>query len=134
MKTNMNRGAASHLFGFARQLRNNQTDAEKLLWEKLRGNQTGYKFRRQHPLINYIVDFYCHALRLVIEVDGDVHLTPAGKMEDADKDATLVSNGYKILRFTNLHVLSDIDDVMQIILSEMKSLEEQLEEKKWREE
>jgi|WetSurMetagenome_2_1015567.scaffolds.fasta_scaffold482176_1 very-short-patch-repair endonuclease len=131
MKTNMNRGAASHLFGFARQLRNNQTEAEKLLWEKLRGNQTGYKYRRQHPLINYIVDFYCHALKLVIEVDGDAHLTPAGKMEDADKDDTLVSYGYKILRFTNLHILSNIEDVIQIIRSEMKSLEEQLEEKKW---
>jgi len=124
----MYRGASSHLFGFARHLRNHQTDAEKLLWEKLRGNQLGYKFRRQHPLLNYVVDFYCHALKLVVEVDGDVHLAPAGKMEDADRDTTLLSYGYKVLRFTNLHVLTNIDDVLQIIRSEMKSLEDRLQE------
>ena len=63
-------GANKFLFDMAGQLRRDETKAEKLLWSKLRNKQLGVKFRRQHPLYSYIVDFYCHSHRLVIEVDG----------------------------------------------------------------
>ena len=85
----MHLGAYGKLFQYARQLRENPTPAEQLLWERLRGNQTGYKFRRQHPLDKYVVDFYCLALKLAIEVDGPIHLDPSKKLEDENKDIDL---------------------------------------------
>ena len=67
----------------ARLLRNRQTDAEALLWSKLRNRQLfGLKFRRQHPIVPYVIDFYCHAHQLAIEVDGSQHLTKTGHAQD----------------------------------------------------
>jgi very-short-patch-repair endonuclease len=68
------KGAPESSFAKAKALRKDETQAEKILWAKLRNNQLkGYKFRRQHPIGLYIVDFYCHQLKLVIEIDGDYH-------------------------------------------------------------
>jgi cyclase len=66
-------GAAPYLFRYAKKLRNNPTKAESLLWDKLKQKQLGFKFRRQHPVYKYIADFYCHKLKLIIEIDGDYH-------------------------------------------------------------
>jgi cyclase len=73
MKENMFYGASKLIFQKAEELRKNMTHAELLMWGILKGNQLGVKFRRQHPVSFYIVDFYCHELKLVIEVDGSIH-------------------------------------------------------------
>ena len=124
MKTNMYLGAPNRLFANARHSRQHPTKAEHILWERLRGNQTGYKFRRQHPMLNYLVDFYCHALQYVIEVDGSIHGEPINDVEDKNKDLTLEENGIYVQRFTNEAVINDIESVMQQIHSTLSSLRE----------
>ena len=111
----MHLGARSNLFGFAKAMRFNPTPAEELLWSRLRGKQTGYKFRRQHPFSDYIVDFYCFALKYVIEVDGNVYDNPIFNLEDENKDIDLDFKGIFVQRFTNEEVLGDIETVMMQI-------------------
>ena len=115
MKTNMHSGARSNLFGFAKTMRLNPTKAEELLWSRLRGKQTGFKFRRQHPFSDYVVDFYCYSLAYVIEVGGNVHDNPISRLEDEDKDIDLESKGIFVQRFTNEEVLNDLENVMNQI-------------------
>jgi leucyl-tRNA synthetase len=112
MKTNMHVSASPRLFGFARKMRNNPTAAEAILWSRLRGKQTGFKFRRQHPFSNYVVDFYCYALKYVIEVDGDIHEESLHQMEDEQRDFDLEAKGILVQRFSNEEVLHDIETVM----------------------
>ncbi|MBK9106663.1 MAG: endonuclease domain-containing protein [Saprospiraceae bacterium] len=112
MKTNMNFGANSVIFGRAKNLRNNQTFAEKLLWSRLRNNQLGVRFRRQHPVANFVVDFFCHTHQLVIEVDGNVHLDKTVQIEDQTKTESLVGLGLTVVRFTNQQVIEDIEMVI----------------------
>ena len=98
--------------GFARDLRARQTDAEHELWQRLRGGQlAGLKFRRQHPLPPYIADFYCDALKLVIELDGSQH-TP---QVDASRTDYLTSQGLSVLRFWDGDVLLNLDGVLDAI-------------------
>ena len=99
----------------ARWLRNNATLSEVLLWQRLKGGQLfGYDFHRQKPLLNYIVDFYCKNLNLIIEIDG---LSHDYKLDyDKQRDANLKSVGIHILRFDDHHVKKDIDNVVQIIV------------------
>ncbi|MEM7222130.1 MAG: endonuclease domain-containing protein [Pseudomonadota bacterium] len=99
----------------SRYLRRRSTDAEKLLWRRLRDRQLGgAKFRRQHPMGPYIVDFYCSAARLVIELDGGQHALDAGR--DTERDHWLQSRGCRVLRFWNNEVLGNLDGVLQRIL------------------
>ena len=98
----------------ARQLRNNPTDAERVLWNILRGRQiAGYKFRRQAPIGHYIVDFVCFENRLVIEVDGGHHAESADY--DAMRTAWLESEGFRVMRFWNDQVLRETDAVQEAI-------------------
>lgn len=100
----------------SRDLRNNMTDAELLLWSKLRRKQIlGLQFYRQKPILNYIVDFYCPAINLVIECDGGQHYTDEGLEADRIRDEALVELGSTILRFDNLQVLNEIDVVAEVI-------------------
>jgi very-short-patch-repair endonuclease len=95
----------------ARQLRGDQTPAERVLWSALRNRQfLGLKFRRQHPIGPYIVDFFCPERRLIIEVDGETHLRR--ESYDADRSAWLVQQGYHLIRFANAEVLEDVDRVL----------------------
>lgn len=81
---------ANHLvFELAKELRRNMTEAEQKLWFHLRQGISGFKFRRQHPLKNYIADFYCHKLKLVIEADGGIHNKPEVKEYDAIREQNL---------------------------------------------
>ncbi len=112
MKTNMHSSASPRLFGFARTIRNNPTEAEALLWSRLRGKQTGFKFRRQHPFSKYVVDFYCHAMKYVIEVDGGIHEEAVHQFEDEHKYIDLEAKGILVQRFSNEEVLNDIETVM----------------------
>lgn len=111
----MHQGAHGNLFAYARNLRAHMTVAEKILWEELRGKQVGVKFRRQHPLQNYIADFYCHEIKLVIEVDGNSHDDPVRQIEDKDKDLNLMLSSHHLLRFTNEQIINYIDYVMHSI-------------------
>ena len=100
----------------SRDLRNNMTDAEKLLWSKLRNNQIlGLQFYRQKPLLNFIVDFYCPAANLVIECDGGQHYTEEGLDADRLRDEALAQLGLKVLRFDNGQVIRQIDGVVEQI-------------------
>ena len=94
------------------------TPAEKALWRLLRDRSLAHlKFRRQHPIGDYITDFYCHELKLVVEVDGDIHQLPERKAADADREADLKSLGFTVLRFTNQQVLASPRWVLRTILS-----------------
>lgn len=101
------------------ELRNTATDAERLLWQRLKGKQLfGLKFRRQYGVGKYVVDFYCPAEQIVVEVDGDVHYMEAGRQKDARRDAYLRSVGLRVLRFTNLEIRTNISGVLEVILRE----------------
>ena len=100
----------------ARDLRNNMTDAELLLWSKLRRKQIlGLQFYRQKPILNYIVDFYCASASLVIECDGSQHYTNEGLEADRIRDEALAELGLKVLRFDNRQVLGEIDAVVEMV-------------------
>ena len=91
-------------------LRNGMTDAERRLWSKLRAEQLGVKFRRQHPLGTYVLDFACLSPKLVVEVDGSQHLDQVSY--DARRSAWLEGQGYIVLRFWANEVLSETDGVV----------------------
>jgi len=107
------KGAPSSSFLKAQSLRNNETKAEKILWENLRRNQLkGHKFRRQHPISLFIADFYCHQLKLIIEVDGEYHNAPEQIKIDDERTQVLQDNGMKIIRFTNCEIENNIGKVI----------------------
>jgi len=100
----------------ARQLRNNATKAEIILWLKLKGKQMyGYDFHRQKPIDNYIVDFFCNELELAIEVDGYSHELLDVYYKDVKKENRLKVLGIKVLRFTDTQVLKDMFNVLNAI-------------------
>ena len=106
-------GASPYTFNFARFLRHNMTDAEKRLWEVIRNRKVkNAKFRRQHPLLNYIADFYCHEAKLVIELDGSIHYVPDQIDYDGKRTEHLDQYGIRILRFSNREVFNDLDKVV----------------------
>jgi len=108
--------ASGLIFRYASKLRQNETPAEKLLWEKIKDRQIeGEKFRRQHPLKKFALDFYCYRLRLGIELDGKQHLIPEIKFYDQDRSEILEEYGIYILRFTNQEVFNDMDRVIETI-------------------
>jgi very-short-patch-repair endonuclease len=98
---------------YAREMRKNPTPAEDALWQHLRLNQLGVKFRRQHAIGPFIVDFYAREARLIIEVDGPIH--EKQKEYDEMRQAYLESLGYRVVRFTNEQVLQNIDAVLAIL-------------------
>jgi very-short-patch-repair endonuclease len=104
----------------ARQLRRNPTEVERLLWQKLRFWQIdGFKFRRQQPLGNYIVDFVCFERRLIVEIDGGQHA--AQREYDAKRDSRLHDQGFIVLRFWNSDIVENMDGVVQSILDNLRS-------------
>ena len=103
----------------AKELRKDMTPAEVLLWRELRTNKlAGWHFRRQQVIDGFIVDFYCYAASLIVEVDGDIHIMQIE--QDAERDAHLISRGFRILRVTNDDVNSDIQGVLRKILNHLK--------------
>lgn len=99
-----------HLRTLAKQMRRQPTISERKLWSALRNSQLGCKFRRQHPLFSYVVDFYCHQKRLIIEVDGPVHDQQVSY--DQSRDKFFSTFGYRTLRFKNEEVDQCLDDVI----------------------
>jgi len=107
----------------SRRLRENMTDAEKLLWAKIRVKQIkGYQFYRQKPIGDYIVDFYCPKTKLVIEVDGSQHLSGEMTENDRIRDKYLNSLGLRVLRFNNIEVLANIEGVLESIIENMEKI------------
>ena len=99
---------------YAKELRNNGTDTERLLWRHLRNSQLeGVKFRRQQPIEAYIVDFISFDKKLVIELDGGQHAE--NKSYDDQRDACLRANGYTVLRFWNNEVIQNTAGVLEVI-------------------
>ncbi len=114
-------GADKYLFEIAKQLRLCETEAKKLLWSKLCNNQLGVKFRRQHPIYTYVVDFYCHSCRLVIEVDGPIHNSCEAKFNDSIRSQAFSEFKIKVIRFTNDEVLFETEMVLTKIGSHLKN-------------
>lgn len=104
----------------SRNLRNNMTDAERRLWSRLRGKQLfDLQFYRQKIVFDYIVDFYCYAVKIIIEVDGSQHQTAEGRRKDRERDKDLKELGFKVLRFTSYDVLSNTEGVLMEIEEEV---------------
>ena len=103
---------------FSRSLRINMTDAEQMLWSRLRRKQMlGVQFYRQKPLLGYIVDFYSAAAKLAIELDGSQHFEPEHQAVDIQRDQDIKALGLLVLRFDNIQVLKELDAVMSVIFN-----------------
>jgi len=109
-------GALPILFALAKKLRDNQTEAEIFLWNHLSKIQIkGIRFKRQHPILYFVADFYCHKARLVIEVDGAYHDIPEQYEYDKNRDSDLEDLGLKVIRFTNEEVMFNIENTLKSI-------------------
>lgn len=116
-------GAKPNLFKLAITMRNNPTDAEKSLWKDLKKFRLeGLIFRRQHPIDIFIADFYCHQLKLVIEVDGEIHSNEFESEHDYGRTGDLEKFGITVIRFTNKDVLKD----QSVVISQIRNIMSQL--------
>jgi very-short-patch-repair endonuclease len=105
----------------ARELRRSMSLPEGQLWQELRKRPGGFKFRRQHPIGPYVLDFYCPATRLAIEIDGASHDMGDNPQRDEKRDAWLREQGFRIVRFTARDVLNNMDGVIRMILADCSS-------------
>ncbi|MGX3066669.1 endonuclease domain-containing protein [Ursidibacter arcticus] len=100
----------------SQKLRTEQTDAERKLWQRINRDQLlGFRFNRQKPLLNYIVDFYCPKAKLIIELDGSQHYNPDYQEKDRLRDAELNSLGFTVMRFSNNEIYLEIEAVIEQI-------------------
>jgi len=122
IERNMFYGASRNTFEKAHELRRNMTEAEKLLWKELK-NRRKFKtrFRRQHPIDIFIVDFYCHEFKLAIELDGEIHLKKEVAEYDDGRTHDINKLGITILRFTNDQVFTEKDNIIRDILKLISS-------------
>ena len=117
----MHDGATPSVFRNAAKLRESMTEPELKLWNYLKTKAMGFKLRRQHPIAGYILDFYCHKLRLSIEVDGGYHLTKEQLEIDKERTKYLKNIGISEIRYTNHQVLNEFEDVMHDINSKLRA-------------
>jgi len=110
------------IFSNARELRNRLTPAEKIFWLRLKEQFPKYKFRRQHPVSIYIADFYCHKIKLVIEIDGPIHDSEESILNDKKRQQDIENLNLTVIRFKNDHVKDEIESVIEIISSIIKKL------------
>ncbi len=119
----MTGGNNSHLLlDKAKQMRNNPTEAENILWQELRNQNLGDKFRRQHLIDDFIVDFVCLSKKVVVEVDGGYHLAQEQKEYDEQRTIILNKKGFKVIRFKNEEVIGNIEAVLSKIKSELDAV------------
>ena len=118
----MHYGASKLIFQRAEELRKFCTWEEEIVWGYLSGNKPGVKFRRQHPLLFYVADFYCHQLKLVIEIDGSLHNKEDVKINDAIRQREIKQLGITVIRFTNSQVKNSIEKIMDDISKKIKEL------------
>jgi len=105
---------------FRRELRHEQTGAEKLFWNSVRADQLGVHFRRQYSVDKYILDFYCPKLKLAIELDGAVHDSDEAKINDEERTLFLTGFGIEVLRFTNSEIFGNLDLVVKKVIAAIK--------------
>jgi len=106
-------------------LRNAMPEAEVILWSKLKGkNISGFKFRRQHGVGKYVLDFFCPKARLAVEVDGDTHFRGKGPQKDRERERFIQLKGIKIVRFTNHDVYDNLAGVMRTIQNALSNEKE----------
>lgn len=117
------KGAPASSFGKARALRKNLTPAEQKLWDVLKQNACGYKFRCQHPIHLFIADFYCHQLKLIIEIDGEYHNIAEQQKKDQERTELLNLQEVEVIRFTNDEVLHDLKEVLLAIRLKIATIE-----------
>ena len=115
----MHDGASPKIFAFAAKLRAKMTVPEKILWVYLKDKPMGFKFRRQHPIGRYVLDFYCHKKRLSIEIDGKNHDDLAQFVNDVERTGYLNRIGIKEIRFKNEDILHNIDKIKLSINHEL---------------
>lgn len=119
-------------FSRARFLRKEMTPYERKLWSKLRGEQLGVKFRRQHPVGSYIADFYCAERSLAVEIDGNSHFSDGGKRRDETRTGCLTNAGLGVLRFTNRDIQTNLEGVVERICLEIgKAAKDSREDTVW---
>ena len=117
-KTKIFQGASPEIFARAKELRRNMTPAEKILWQYLRNDQlNGYHFRRQHPIKQFVADFYCAKADLIVELDGGIHNNPEVQEHDINRTVELENMGITVIRFTNEEIYNDINNVIEKIIS-----------------
>jgi imidazole glycerol-phosphate synthase subunit HisF len=122
MKKGMFYKADPLIFDKARELRKRLTSAEQSFWLRLKGKFPEYEFRRQHPISIYVADFYCHKLRLVIEIDGSIHDSSEAKISDEKRQRDLENLGLTVVRFTNDQIKKDVENVFATIMSTIGKL------------
>jgi very-short-patch-repair endonuclease len=116
-------GAKPSIFRLAKELRKNETSAEKILWERLNRNQIlGLQFRRQHPINRFIADFFCVKIKLVIEIDGSIHEISEYKDHDLGRSEIFNDFGITVIRFSNEQILEEIDFTTEQIKKISKKL------------
>ena len=117
----MHQGARPSVFENAKNNRQQNTPAEAALWEAIRLKKLdGFKFRNQHALGSYVVDFYCHEAKMAIEVDGEYHADPNQKEYDEERTKRIEASGVKIIRFTNHEVMTNLEEVLVKIREYLK--------------
>ena len=116
-------GAGKNMFQKAHFLRSKITDAEMVLWSRLKNrNIFKVRFRRQHPVDIFVLDFYCHEIKLAIEVDGRIHLKREIQEYDEGRSHDIEKCGIKMLRFTNEQILNNLNEVQTTILNTINDL------------
>ena len=110
------------IFDKARELRKRLTPSEQIFWLRLKEQFPGYKFRKQHPISIYIADFYCHKLKLVIEIDGPIHNSEEAKLNDEKRQKDLENLDLTVIRFTNDQIKNEIENVIEMISSTILKL------------
>lgn len=117
------KGAPSQNFSHAQDLRSNLTPAEKILWDKMQTEPfRRFHFRRQHPIQNFIVDFYSHSLKLVVEVDGCYHQSANQKDSDEKRTEILEFQGLQVIRFSNDDVIHETDMVVNKLFEVIRDM------------
>jgi very-short-patch-repair endonuclease len=115
---------SKELVNIRRVLRNNPPRAEILIWKYIKNSLLGYKFRRQHSIGKYIVDFYCPELKLAIEIDGPIHDEPEKVSHDNEKSEYILSKNIQIIRIDNKETYTNIDRTIEYISSEIEKLKD----------
>ena len=129
MSTSMHYGATMEIFQIAERLRRDMTDTEKIIWDRVCKNQLGVQIRRQHPIWKFIADFYCHEVKLIIEIDGGIHLRSENKEYDISRDIILKEFKIEILRLNNDEVINEPDLVIEKIKRTIEILKQNLVQK-----
>ena len=114
------------IFQIAERLRRDMTATEKIIWDRVCKNQLGVRIRRQHPVWKFIADFYCHEVKLVIEIDGGIHLHSENKEYDISRDIILKEFQIEILRVTNDEVNNEPDLVIEKIKRTIEAIKQKL--------